>query len=50
MKSCNTRVSMWLNRKKTNDNYNPMFDPSGHFWNELLPYLVSNLHPSPTGW
>jgi RHS repeat-associated protein len=33
-----------------NDNYNPMFDPSGHFWSELLPYLVSTLPPSPTGW
>ena len=29
-----------------NDDYNPMFDPGGHFLYELLPYLGSQITPS----
>jgi RHS repeat-associated protein len=29
-----------------NDEYNPMFDPWGHFANELLPYIGSQITPS----
>ena len=28
-----------------NDDYNPMFDPWGHLWNELLPYVVTQIAP-----
>jgi len=29
-----------------NDNYNPMYDPWGHFWYELVPFVVSKF-PAP---
>lgn len=30
-----------------NDVYNPMYDPWGHFWYELVPYVVTKSAPSP---
>ena len=32
-----------------NDNYNPMYDPSGHFWHELVPYVFTIFPPPPHG-
>jgi len=30
-----------------NDAYNPMYDPWGHFWYELVPYIVTKSAPPP---
>ena len=32
-----------------NDAYNPMNDPWGHFWNELVPYIAGQVPRVPTG-
>ena len=29
------------------DEYNPMYDPWGHFWYELVPYIVTKAAPPP---
>jgi RHS repeat-associated protein len=30
-----------------NDDYNPMYDPWGHFWYELFPYVATKAFPPP---
>src|SRR6185437_822974 len=32
-----------------NDVYNPMYDPWGHFWHELVPYLATKFYQPPIG-
>jgi RHS repeat-associated protein len=41
-KPCDTTCTL---DQAHNDNYNPMYDPWGHFWYELVPYVSTTAFP-----